>query len=298
MVRQRRVQVLTDVDEARIARLRGRDEFFWLDLLAPDPRRSTRSARRSSLHPVALEDTREFGQRPKLDAVRATTSCSSSTPRARPATRRAGEPLEVHVYISGEFIATVRRDAVRRARRAARRARRGADRTTRSSWSTAILDGLTDAFYPVITRARGAGRRARGRGLTRPQREHLAADLPAQAGRARAAPARRPPSTSSSSRPRARSSASPGLDRGLAPLPARHRRPPGPGRGRVPAPDSRTCWRSTATYFNANSDRLNAVATRLTIGGTIFVAWTLVTGFFGQNFGWLVRQHRHRATPS
>jgi len=44
----------------------------------------------------------------------------------------------------------------------------------------------------------------------------------------------------------------------------------------------------TQTYFNANSDRLNAVATRLTIGGTIFVIYTVVTGFFGQNFGWLV----------
>jgi magnesium transporter len=44
----------------------------------------------------------------------------------------------------------------------------------------------------------------------------------------------------------------------------------------------------TSTYFNANSDRLNAVATRLTIAGTLFVVWTLVTGFFGQNFGWLV----------
>ena len=45
----------------------------------------------------------------------------------------------------------------------------------------------------------------------------------------------------------------------------------------------------TATYFNANANRLNRVATRLTIGGTFFLAWTLVTGFFGQNFGWLVR---------
>ena len=44
----------------------------------------------------------------------------------------------------------------------------------------------------------------------------------------------------------------------------------------------------TQTYFNANSDRLNAVATRLTIGGTLFVLYTVVTGFFGQNFGWLV----------
>jgi magnesium transporter len=44
----------------------------------------------------------------------------------------------------------------------------------------------------------------------------------------------------------------------------------------------------TSTYFNANADRLNATATRLTIVGTLFVVWTLVTGFFGQNFGWLV----------
>ena len=44
----------------------------------------------------------------------------------------------------------------------------------------------------------------------------------------------------------------------------------------------------TQTYFNANSDRLNRVATRLTIGGTLFVLYTVVTGFFGQNFGWLV----------
>ncbi len=42
------------------------------------------------------------------------------------------------------------------------------------------------------------------------------------------------------------------------------------------------------TYFNANADRLNAVATRLTLMGTLFLTWTLVTGFFGQNFGWLV----------
>ena len=43
------------------------------------------------------------------------------------------------------------------------------------------------------------------------------------------------------------------------------------------------------TYFNANADRLNRTATRLTVVGTLFVTWTLITGFFGQNFEWLVR---------
>ena len=42
------------------------------------------------------------------------------------------------------------------------------------------------------------------------------------------------------------------------------------------------------TYFNANADKLNRTATRLTVVGTVFVTWTLITGFFGQNFEWLV----------
>jgi len=43
----------------------------------------------------------------------------------------------------------------------------------------------------------------------------------------------------------------------------------------------------TTTYFNANANRLNALATRLTVLATFFLIWTLVTSFFGQNFGWL-----------
>ena len=43
----------------------------------------------------------------------------------------------------------------------------------------------------------------------------------------------------------------------------------------------------TTTYFNANANRLNALATRLTVLATFFMIWTLVTSFFGQNFSWL-----------
>ena len=49
------------------------------------------------------------------------------------------------------------------------------------------------------------------------------------------------------------------------------------------------------TYFNANADRLTQTATRLTVVGTLFVTWTLVTGFFGQNFEWLVKHVESRA---
>ena len=43
----------------------------------------------------------------------------------------------------------------------------------------------------------------------------------------------------------------------------------------------------TSTYFNANQNRLNLLATRLTVLATFFLIWTLVTSFFGQNFKWL-----------
>src|SRR5919199_140078 len=42
-------------------------------------------------------------------------------------------------------------------------------------------------------------------------------------------------------------------------------------------------------YLQATSNRLNQIATRLTVLATIFVPLTIITGFFGQNFGWLVR---------
>src|SRR6185436_20620596 len=42
-------------------------------------------------------------------------------------------------------------------------------------------------------------------------------------------------------------------------------------------------------YLQTTSNRLNLIATRLTVLASIFVPLTLITGFFGQNFGWMVR---------
>ena len=51
----------------------------------------------------------------------------------------------------------------------------------------------------------------------------------------------------------------------------------------------------TQTYFNANSDRLNAVATRLTIGGTLFVALHRRDRLLRPELRLAGRQHRHQA---
>jgi magnesium transporter len=44
----------------------------------------------------------------------------------------------------------------------------------------------------------------------------------------------------------------------------------------------------TETFFNANANRLNRLATIIAVASVFFLVWTLVTSFFGQNFGWLV----------
>src|SRR5437763_10893336 len=58
---------LTRVDEARIRDYLERDQFFWLDLQAPEPDELTHLGKIFGFHPLALEDSEQFGQRPQLD---------------------------------------------------------------------------------------------------------------------------------------------------------------------------------------------------------------------------------------
>ena len=44
-----------------------RDHFFWLDLDAPGPDELAQLRDIFGFHPLALEDSEDFGQRPKLD---------------------------------------------------------------------------------------------------------------------------------------------------------------------------------------------------------------------------------------
>jgi magnesium transporter len=46
---------------------------------------------------------------------------------------------------------------------------------------------------------------------------------------------------------------------------------------------------ATDLYLSTVSNRQNEVMKQLTIVGTVFLPLSVITGFFGMNFGWLVR---------
>src|SRR5437588_12451932 len=61
------VPCLTEMDEEQIRGQLARDHFFWLDLIDPSEAEVERLGELFEFHPLALEDTLNFGQRPKLD---------------------------------------------------------------------------------------------------------------------------------------------------------------------------------------------------------------------------------------
>src|SRR5690242_10480507 len=98
--------VLTDLEQDKIEASLRDDHFFWLDLTDPSAEQVRQAAEMLSLHPVAVEDTLEFGQRPKVDVYENHLLIVFFTARM---TDEHAEPIEVHIYLSGNFILTVRR---------------------------------------------------------------------------------------------------------------------------------------------------------------------------------------------
>jgi magnesium transporter len=278
------MEVLTGVDRGRIAALRERDEFFWLDLESPTAADIDAAGELLRLHELALEDTREFGQRPKVDRYPEHVLLVYWTARVTP-NGLAVDLREVHMHISGGFLMTVRR-APSPELDDLRGALSPEEPHAEDYIVYRVLDALTDAIFPVVDHLearidaleelvlRHTDRRQLGdiyrlkqevQAIERklvPQRDQFGGAIEAILGL-------------------------PGLTRGsrvylrdigdhLAQLTAELYRQTDDLAG------------LTTTYFSANANRLNRLATRLTILATFFLIWTLVTSFFGQNFGWLV----------
>ncbi len=279
------MEVLTSVDAARIEALRAADHFFWLDLREPDAASLEAAGRLLGLHPLALEDTREWRQRPKVDPygdhvflVFYTVAAAVGGPPAR--------SMEVHLYVSGHFVVTARRGSC--SQMDLLRDRLGPERGDHDEDYLVyrILDGLTDAYYPLLEETEDRIDALELQVLERSRREDLRRIYRLKQeihGYQRRVFAQRDyfpvavdaimglPTLSRGTRTYLRD-VSDHLSQLASEL---HRQ----------ATDLAAL---TDTFFNANANKLNQVVTRLSVLATFFVVGTLITGFFGQNFGWLV----------
>jgi magnesium transporter len=279
------MDVLTAVERDRIAAHRASDEFFWLDLTHPSAAEIESLREALGLHPMALEDTREFGQRPKVDSYQGHVLLVFYTARTIQDGDRTAEPIEVHVYVSGHWIVTVRRSPCALLDRL-----HGALAPTGTEEEDylvyRIFDGLTDAFYPVITALEERIDELEREVLERPRREHLSGIYRVKQEvhelQRLIAGQRDQFQTASGSILRLA-----GLSQGTH----AYLRDVGDHLQQIGGElhrQTEDLMALTSTYFNANAEKVNRTATRLSVVATFFVVWTLVTGFFGQNFGWLV----------
>src|ERR1700760_3646290 len=83
----------------------GRDEYFWLDLDGPSGADVDTLEDLFHFHPLALEDLRKKGQRPKLEDFGGYMFLVYYGGGAPEGARVARE--EVHAFISGSYLVTI-----------------------------------------------------------------------------------------------------------------------------------------------------------------------------------------------
>jgi magnesium transporter len=279
------VRELSEYHHDEIADLRARDEFFWLDLDSPDEAALEAISDELGWHPLAVEDTREWNQRPKLDdyADHILLVFYGVRPTSNPLD---AEPLEVHIYVHGGYVVTIHRGCAELALIRERAQRRQPD--SEQGLVYMILDGLTDTYFPVLDAIDNEIDAVENEITVGAQHEQVERMFGLKrellALRRVVGPMRDIFSTRSDALEEL-----PGLQKGSH----NYFRDIWDHLTRISEQiDSYRDVLSSAmdVYLSSVSNRTNDVMKQLTIIATVFLPLTFVTGFFGQNFGWLVQR--------
>jgi len=143
-----RVPCLTRLDEAEISSQLESDQFFWLDLTDPSTDELERLGKLFDFHPLAIEDTVSFGQRPKLDDY-GTHVYLVFYGMLEPRGGGQGRLSEVHIFLSGKFMVTIHR-AQLPALDQQRTQISGRVIHSEQFVVYRVLDALTDTFFPSL----------------------------------------------------------------------------------------------------------------------------------------------------
>ena len=131
------------LDEIDVTELQTPDEPVWLDLRDPDERELAAVAEALGLHKLALEDSLEFGQRPKVDryddqlllVLYGMDVAEDGTPRE----------VEVHVHVLAGHVLTISRTPPAQLERVRRSLARDA-RCTQAELVYRVIDAVTDSL--------------------------------------------------------------------------------------------------------------------------------------------------------
>jgi magnesium transporter len=280
------MQVLQSVETDRIRDLLDRDEFFWLDLVDPPPEAVDRLGDLIGLTDLARKDTKNFDQRPKVDDFGDHVLLVLYTAVRVPADpEREWRPLEVHVYVSGHWIVTVRRGECEvLAEKHEQLDGSDVRSEVRVLWH--VLRALTDGFERALDEIEQRVDLQEARVFEHVQEARLA-DLYHLRQETNDLLRRAAAQRDVWDVAERRLCRLEGLEQDASPL------MDDVGDQLVEVAGELERHHADAStlidvYFSASGDRLNRIVTRLTVLATFFLAWTLVTGFFGQNFGWFV----------
>lgn len=280
------MRVLDAIDEQLIGELTARGEFFWLDVVGADEQTLQRLGERFGWHELAIEDTVNFGQRPKLDRYG-----DHMLLVFYGACETADGPglIEVHVLVSGDWVVTIRREACPALDQLRARFREQEDHNEQFVVYR-ILDVLTDTFFPVLSAIDDAIDELEDAIVLQPDDAQLQRLFHLKRG---LVTLRRivTPQRDLAARTIDEIAELPGLEPGTRD----YFRDVYDHLIRVS--DMVDSYRDLLTsamdvYLSTVSNRLNVVMKQLTVVATIFLPITALTGFFGQNFAWLVR-HVH-----
>src|SRR3954462_3966772 len=138
------MQVLDKVDLDAIRALHEREEFFWLDLDSPSDADLDALGELLGIPDLAVEDSKEFGQRPKLDDYRERVLIVFYG-------AHDSDLVEVHVHVSGQEVVTIRRAPCAHLWEARERAATARVRTEQDLVYR-VLDALADSLRALANR--------------------------------------------------------------------------------------------------------------------------------------------------
>jgi magnesium transporter len=250
--------------EAIASRLEA-GRFFWLDIHGPDADGLSLLRDVFRFHPIALEDSEHFGQRPKLD-----TYDDYVMLVVYGAAHDEDDLVEVHCFLSEKYLVTVHHDDCPAFSDLRTRITTHHLHTDNAAFILyAVVDALVDSFFPLLSEFDDRIDTIEDRVFQAPDDAQLQEVF--------------------------------AIKRKLVDLrkvisPERDlfaRVATGVFDHLIRISDLIDSYRDLTTgamdvYLSTVSNRLNDVMKRLTIVATIFMPLTWLTGFFGMNFGRLV----------